>query len=123
MNMTRRGGRFLLPVLGAAALMIPIGLLQAQEGPTLERGQAIYAGHCAACHGIDGNGNGPEAGGMTPPPTNFQDTAVMAALTNNAMEQAMLGGKSGSAMEGYGTILNAEDVDSIILYLRSLPGP
>jgi hypothetical protein len=43
----------------------------------------------------------------------------MNALTDNDLEQAILAGKPDTAMQGYGTVLNAEDVVALIQYLRS----
>jgi mono/diheme cytochrome c family protein len=81
---------------------------------------ALYRGHCAACHGIDGGGNGPKASGMTPPPTSFRNATAMAARANSDFERAILAGKPGTAMKGYGTIFNGQDVAAIVKYLRSL---
>ena len=86
----------------------------------LQRGEALYRGSCAACHGMDGNGNGPRATGLTPAPTNFRDVTAMAARTDSDFERAILAGKPGTAMKGYGTIFNGPDVAAIVKYLRSL---
>lgn len=84
------------------------------------KGMALYRGHCAACHGIDGGGNGPNASGMTPPPTNFRNATLMHGLPDSTLERAIFAGKSGTAMKGYGTIFNGQDVAAIVKYLRSL---
>lgn len=94
--------------------------VQAQQLGAMERGTSLYEGHCASCHGISGDGTGLDGVGMTPAPTDFRSAAVMNALTNNDLEQAILAGKPDTAMRGYGTILNAEDVGALIEYLRSL---
>ncbi len=107
----------LLLTAGTVAYAAPAGQSD------LERGKALYRGHCAACHGLDGSGNGPKASTMTPPPTNFRNPAVMSALTNNDLEQAILAGKAGTAMKGYGTIFKSRDVANLVLYLRSLASP
>ncbi len=36
-------------------------------------GAAVYAQHCAACHGVNGDGNGPAAVWVFPKPRNFSD--------------------------------------------------
>lgn len=38
---------------------------------TLNRGREAYTLYCYACHGIEGDGNGPAAYGLRPPPRNF----------------------------------------------------
>jgi len=37
-----------------------------------EQGKAIYLQHCASCHGVDGEGNGPLAAVLTTPPANLR---------------------------------------------------
>lgn len=102
------------------ALITSIELVNGQTPEERARAEALFRGHCAACHGIDGAGNGPRATGMTPPPTNFRDAAHMATVPDNDLEQAILAGKPGTAMTGYGTILTPQDVAVLVKYLRSL---
>jgi mono/diheme cytochrome c family protein len=40
---------------------------------------ALYAQHCASCHGAEGRGDGPAATGLDPRPASFQDTERMAS--------------------------------------------
>ncbi len=110
---------------GRIALLITIGAivgLVAQQGSAAEptKGMALYRGHCAACHGIDGAGNGPKAAGLTPAPTNFTNAAVMHTLPDSQLERAILVGKPGTAMKGYGTVLSPQEVAAVIKYVRSL---
>ncbi len=103
---------------------ITIGLVGSADGLAqspgpLENGKALYEGHCASCHGMIGGGDGLEASGLTPPPTNFR-SAAMGSVPDNDLEQAILAGKPDTAMRGYGTILTSQDVSEIIAYLRSL---
>lgn len=97
---------------------IPVLTLQAQQSTALDQGKFVYVNHCAGCHGMDGGGNGPFAAGMTPAPTNFK-TATVATLSDNTIQQAVLVGK-GPVMRGYSTILTANDINALVLYLRSL---
>ena len=55
--------------LGVAAFSQPA----AAERPAVdvERGQKLYGGRCAVCHGADGDGRGPVAASMDPPPRDF----------------------------------------------------
>lgn len=90
----------------------------AQQLSTLDQGKFVYMGHCAGCHGFDGEGNGPAAAGMTPAPTNFK-TATPTMLSDNTIQQAVLVGK-GTVMRGYSTILNASEINALVSYLRAL---
>ncbi len=49
----------------AAALVVGAAPVHADEGATL------YRTLCASCHGVDGRGDGPAAGALTPPPTDL----------------------------------------------------
>lgn len=105
---------------GIALLFAAIPGFSAQEQDDLAKGRAIYRGHCAVCHGIDGGGNGPKATGLTPPPTNFRNATAMSALPDNSIEVAILIGKPNTAMAGYGKVLSSKDVTALVKYLRSL---
>ena len=107
-------------LLSAMVAMTVIGCAGQSYAAEPNKGMALYRGHCAACHGIDGGGNGPKASGMIPPPTNFRNATAMAARANSDFERAILAGKPGTAMKGYGTVMNAQDVAALIKYLRSL---
>lgn len=45
---------------------------------TLDRGAAVYAENCSACHGPSGAGDGPDAAGLSLSPGAFNDQALMA---------------------------------------------
>ena len=51
--------------------------LAPRAAPPLERAPALYAGHCAACHGATGHGDGPAAKGLDPGPASFHDLERM----------------------------------------------
>jgi mono/diheme cytochrome c family protein len=104
--------------IGLLVVGLPFLVSQAQPVTAIDQGKAIYMGHCAGCHGFDGDGNGPAAIGMMPAPTNFK-TATVATLSDNTIQQAVLVGK-GTAMRGYSTILTADDLNALVMYLRTL---
>ena len=87
---------------------------------TAEKGKGLYAGHCASCHGLAGNGQGPQAPGMNPAPTDFTNAAAMNARSDSDLQMPILQGKYGTAMPGYGTVLSPDDVESLVRYLRTL---
>jgi mono/diheme cytochrome c family protein len=62
-----------LPSLSAAAALFPA---------SAERGQAVYAKACAACHGENGDGNGPGAGPLNPKPRDFTSGMYKYRSTN-----------------------------------------
>lgn len=51
----------------------PTLALLPDRAPDLAAAAHLYQTHCAVCHGPEGRGDGPAAGGMEPAPTNFRD--------------------------------------------------
>lgn len=45
---------------------------QVVDADTLNHGKQVYTEYCMACHGVEGDGNGPAAKGSVPPPRNFK---------------------------------------------------
>jgi high-affinity iron transporter len=43
------------------------------QAPDLARAETLYARECAACHGAQGRGDGPQAAQLDPPPIDFSD--------------------------------------------------
>lgn len=42
-----------------------------REPAVPQHAEALYQRFCAACHGVDGHGDGPAAGALVPPPTDL----------------------------------------------------
>jgi mono/diheme cytochrome c family protein len=80
-------------------------------------GAELYAKHCASCHGDAGGGDGSLASAFDPPPTNLTDVATMAALTDEAILEAMSSGKG--TMPGFGSVLSAEEFQAVLEYIRT----
>lgn len=51
------------------------------DAHTLNRGEELYVLNCYACHGMEGDGNGPAAPGLRPPPRNFKQGFFKFATT------------------------------------------
>lgn len=69
--------------------------------PDLERGAALYAQNCASCHGGAGDGRGPAARGMDPPPIDFTDRSRARERSLFAFYQVIDQGLEGTAMPGF----------------------
>jgi len=72
-----------------------------KHAPDLSQAKALYAANCAACHGIEGNGAGPQAAGLDPKPTNFQDPARQSARNVYALFNTISLGVAGTSMVGF----------------------
>jgi mono/diheme cytochrome c family protein len=53
-------------------------------GSDIAQGQAIYLHYCAACHGPNGEGNGPVARALKTPPTNLR---LLSDLYGNPLQE------------------------------------
>lgn len=89
----------------AAALLAayPVPLAPG-AAPNLSRGAELYAQQCAACHGIGGQGDGPAAAGLTPPPTAFTDGERARQRSIFALYQVVTQGIDGTPMQSYASL-------------------
>ena len=88
------------------------------------KGKQKYQELCAACHGQSGKGDGPTAAALPVKPRNHTDAAYMSELTDQQIfktikEGGDAVGKS-SLMPKWGGILNDQQIDDLVAYIRSL---
>ena len=84
--------------------------------PSLAQGGSVYAQHCAACHGIDGDGRG---AGSTPRATDFRDAASLAALSPVSAFHAIRAGLQKTAMPPF-PALSDDEAWAAAFYVVSL---
>jgi len=76
----------------------------------IERGRELYATHCVACHGANGEGVSAPAIG----------NPAMLALTPDAfLRYAIENGRDGTPMPAFGERLSAAEIDGVTAFLRS----
>ena len=81
-------------------------------------GGKIYAEHCIACHGAEGNGRTALMKSLGRHPLDFSDARAMSAVSDDVLRQTILHGRPGTAMAPWRGILNEEDVRRLILFIR-----
>ena len=69
--------------------------------PDLARGEVVFGGQCAACHGKDGHGDGLLAASLQPRPTDFHDVARMQTKSVYALYNTITLGVDGTAMRAF----------------------
>lgn len=69
--------------------------------PDLAQGAKLYSENCASCHGANGNGQGPLARGMEPPPIAFIDRERARQRSLFALYQVIGQGLDGTAMPSF----------------------
>jgi mono/diheme cytochrome c family protein len=94
------------------------------DAASLARGQALYQANCATCHGDEGQGDGPAAAGMDPPPAPIAHTAQM--LSDAYLFYRLSAGGDmapfNSAMPAFEDSLDEHERWDVINYVRSLDG-
>ena len=69
--------------------------------PDLARGAQLYRENCAACHGMSGDGHGPNAAQLDPPPIAFTDRARARQRSLFGLYQVIGQGIDGTAMPSF----------------------
>lgn len=100
----------------------PAAIADAQR----EDGAALYARHCAACHGPEGGGDGWNAPALPVAPTAHADASLMSGRTDDALFDAISSGAyvlDGSArMPPFGEMLSAAQIRALVAHIRALCG-
>lgn len=84
----------------------------------LAAAQGIYVSRCAFCHGEKGGGDGVAGGALQPPPTDFTSAVYWKGTTVALVRSGIADGKPGTAMMGFGSTLQPEEIDSLVKVLE-----
>ncbi|MGD9764273.1 MAG: FTR1 family protein [Candidatus Binatia bacterium] len=90
--------------------------------PSASRGRALFSESCAACHGERGDGRGPTASMLVPPPANFADPAFMQNETPFDFFHVITLGRSRSAMPAWGDVLSLQERWDLVSFLWTVHG-
>ncbi len=88
--------------------------------PSLENGKAVYQKNCLSCHGVSGNGDGPDSKGLNPMPRNFHDKERMEFVSPFQAFNTVKLGIEGTSMVANPTLSESEiwDVAFYVISLR-----
>jgi cytochrome c oxidase cbb3-type subunit I/II len=98
------------------SLRVPSAPSTSQKTASVDQGKALFAANCASCHGDRGSGNGPTAGALAPPPTNF---GLKEPTQRRALE-VLENGVPGTAMPPWKSQLDVEQRHALAEFVRSL---
>jgi len=132
-----RDGRLLRIVAVCANLLAAGSTLAASAGgpggdgsDDPRRGATVFARACAACHGVDGRGDGPGARQLDPRPRDlttqqyrFRSTPTGSLPLPADLERTIRDGLPGTAMPGFGGLFSAEQLADLIAFVYSLQPP
>ncbi|MBI3773733.1 MAG: c-type cytochrome [Gammaproteobacteria bacterium] len=94
------------------SLPMPYGL----KG-NFERGREFFMNNCATCHGQRGDGTGPRAGFIVPPPRNFLNPDSQSTLNRPALFKAVVIGKAGTPMPAWGKVLGPQQIADVVEFV------
>lgn len=87
--------------------------------PDLARGASLYANNCASCHGLNGDGNGPDSAKLDPAPVAFLDAERARERSPFALYQVIGQGLDGTAMRSFSE-LSSQDRWALAFYASHL---
>src|SRR3954453_6166548 len=97
--------------------------LPVTEG-NLIRGKEVFLERCVGCHGLAGDGKGPGAKFLSPPPADFtsKDDACCGGDTGPGdFYYRILRGWPGTGMENFGERLSVDDIWRVVLFVKTIP--
>ena len=97
-----------MPDVSDMSLPMPLGL----KGD-YTKGAAFFMRTCAQCHGASGDGNGPRAYFITPPPRNFLLATSRQRLNRPVLFEAVTNGRVGTNMPAWGKVLNNQEIANV----------
>jgi mono/diheme cytochrome c family protein len=90
-------------------------------------GRQLYATHCQVCHGEQGRGDGPSAGGFATKPSNLADGRLMNGLPDAFLVNIILHGGPAEGltpgMPPFSAYLGEAQARDVVAYVRTLADP
>lgn len=103
------------------ALIAWIGTGFGQDG-RIRSGRMIYEEHCFRCHGLNGEGDGPDAKRLIVKPANFRAPSIRAKSDFELWMSAAYG-VAYTPMHGWLMRLSEEEILEALSYIRELAPP
>jgi len=111
-----------LSTLGGGLLLLPL-LALASTALAAPNGKVTFETYCAACHGLQGRGDGPASASLQPKPRNFTDQTWWEGRENAAIVAVVTKGGAANGlsplMPAWGGALKDKEIDAVVAYLRS----
>ncbi len=96
------------PAIPDMSLPMPLGL----KGDP-DKGRIFFMGNCFTCHGVNGDGQGPRAYFITPPPRNFLLETSRQRLNRPVLFEAITNGRLGTNMPAWGKVLSNQEIADV----------
>lgn len=82
------------------------------------KGKQIYDQNCAFCHALNGTGKNWIGAFLEPHPRNLTDPRQTSHLSDTRLRNVIREGLEGTSMPAWSAVLNEEEIDATIGYLR-----
>jgi mono/diheme cytochrome c family protein len=86
-------------------------------GGNFDLGRALYAGNCATCHGLKGDGNGPRAYFIFPKPRNFIAEQTRRTIDRERLLAAVRSGVQGREMPAWRHVFTESQIADVSEYV------
>jgi mono/diheme cytochrome c family protein len=90
-------------------------------GAAAADGRGLYFGHCAACHGVDGRGDGPSAALFTNRPRDLREGFLDKYPRRDLARRVLDGRALPLALDVPAMRRRAADVETLVAYMQRLP--
>ncbi|MBI4984572.1 MAG: c-type cytochrome [Rhodocyclales bacterium] len=83
-----------------------------------KRGERLFLGNCAFCHGADGTGRNWIGAFLEPHPRNLTDPAVMAGMSRQRLIAAIRDGIPGTSMPAWKSVFDDAQIRAVAAYVN-----
>lgn len=83
-----------------------------------KRGERLFLGNCAFCHGADGTGKNWIGSFLEPHPRNLTDAAVMTGMSRSRLIAAIREGIPGTSMPAWKSVLDDAEIRAVAAYVH-----
>ena len=104
----------------------PVGLSDAPVKGNVEHGKQLFAQHCAACHGANGQGGAGTGVTFSRPrnlpimPPALNNPGFLAAAPDQMIKATLMNGREGTPMVSFRKHgMSEQDIDDVVAYVRS----
>ena len=116
-----------ISILGLTFITLTLGAPGLGRAQSAAEGQKLYMTYCSSCHGDKGRGDGAAGKALPVKPADHTDGKLMSSfsdefLINIISKGGAVVGKS-SFMPGWGGVLEENQLQDLLAYLRSIASP
>lgn len=109
----------LVAVVDQPDVVNPFAAGNLPDAAWLTQGRQLYVTHCAACHGMNGHGDGPRSATLNPRPTDLTAHMVAGKHTDEQTYLTISNGRTNTAMPAWGGTLREQEIWQLTAYIRT----